>query len=87
MRRPRRSPAPRSGSGFATGVSSATGSRAVIDEELDLLREQFGDEVYDRSRAAEAREIFEQVALGEDFVEFLTLPAYDYLDEEGDTDG
>jgi malate synthase len=61
--------------------------RAVIDEELDLLREQFGDEVYDRSRAAEAREIFEQVALGEDFVEFLTLPAYDYLDEEGDTDG
>src|SRR5512133_1687613 len=61
--------------------------RVVIDEELDLLREQFGDEVYDRSRAAEAREIFEQVALGEDFVEFLTLPAYDYLDEEGDTDG
>ena len=61
--------------------------RAVIDEELDLLRGQFGDEVYDRSRAAEAREIFEQVALGEDFVEFLTLPAYDYLDEEGDTDG
>jgi malate synthase len=59
----------------------------VIDEELDLLREQFGDEVYDRSRAAEAREIFEQVALGEDFVEFLTLPAYAYLDEEGDTDG
>ncbi len=61
--------------------------RAVIDEELDLLRGQFGDEVYDRSRAAEAHEIFEQVALGEDFVEFLTLPAYDYLDEEGDTDG
>ena len=61
--------------------------RAVIDQELDLLREQFGDEVYDRSRAAEAREIFEQVALGEDFVEFLTLPAYDYLDEEGETDG
>ena len=61
--------------------------RAVIDEELDLLRGQFGDEVYDRSRAAEAHEIFEQVALGEDFVEFLTLPAYDYLDEEGDPDG
>ena len=60
---------------------------AVIDEELDLLRQQFGDEVYERSRTAEAREIFEQVALGEDFVEFLTLPAYDYLDEERDTDG
>jgi malate synthase len=31
-------------------------------------------------RFAEAREIFERVALGEDFVEFLTLPAYDYID-------
>jgi malate synthase len=58
----------------------------VIDEELERLREQFGDEVYERSRASEAREIFEQVALGEEFVEFLTLPAYDYLDER-DTNG
>ena len=29
---------------------------------------------------AEARELFEQVALGEEFVEFLTLPAYERLD-------
>ncbi len=28
----------------------------------------------------EARSVFERVALEEDFVEFLTLPAYDYLD-------
>ena len=34
------------------------------------------------SRADDARDVFEQVALGDDFVEFLTLPAYDYL--EGD---
>ena len=27
----------------------------------------------------EARELFEQVALGEEFVEFLTLPAYEHL--------
>jgi len=60
---------------------------AVIDEELEKLRQQFGDAVYERSRAGEAREIFEQVALGEEFVEFLTLPAYDYLDEEEETDG
>jgi malate synthase len=31
----------------------------------------------------EARELFEQVSLSEDFVEFLTLPAYDTLIEEG----
>jgi malate synthase len=30
----------------------------------------------------EARTLFEQVALGEDFVEFLTLPAYDRLVED-----
>ncbi len=31
-------------------------------------------------RVDEAREVFERVALGEDFPEFLTLVAYDYLD-------
>ena len=29
---------------------------------------------------AEARELFEQVALGDEFVEFLTLPAYERID-------
>jgi malate synthase len=60
--------------------------REVIDEELQSLRETFGDEIFDKSRADDAREIFEQVALGDEFVEFLTLPAYDYLDggEDGD---
>ena len=29
---------------------------------------------------AEARELFEQVALGDEFVEFLTLPAYEHID-------
>ena len=60
--------------------------RTVIDEELERLREQFGDEMYERSRAGEAREIFEQLALGDEFVEFLTLPAYDYLDDEEEHD-
>jgi len=31
-----------------------------------------------------AREIFEQVALGESFVEFLTLPAYDHMEDMND---
>jgi malate synthase len=55
--------------------------RVVIDEELQSLRETFGDEIYNKSRADDAREIFEQVALGDEFVEFLTLPAYDYLED------
>ena len=28
----------------------------------------------------EARALFEQVALGDEFVEFLTLPAYEHID-------
>jgi malate synthase len=42
----------------------------VIDEE------SASDEI-----SPEARELFEQVALADDFVEFLTLPAYDHLDD------
>jgi malate synthase len=55
--------------------------REVIGEELQSLRETFGDEMYEKSRADDARAIFEQVALGDDFIEFLTLPAYDYLED------
>ena len=56
-------------------------ARAVIDEELERLREEFGDEVFAKSRAGDARAIFEQVALGDELPEFLTLPAYDHLEE------
>jgi malate synthase len=56
--------------------------RAVIDEELGRLREEFGDEVFAKSRADDARTLFEQVALGDELEEFLTLPAYDYLEAD-----
>jgi malate synthase len=54
--------------------------REIEDEELAKLRETYGEELYGRGRFQEAREIFEQVALSEEFVEFLTLPAYERLD-------
>jgi malate synthase len=54
--------------------------RSVIDEEMARLRVEFGDEVFERSRADEARELFEEVALGEELAEFLTIPAYERLD-------
>jgi malate synthase len=54
--------------------------RGVIDEELARLRAEFGDEVFEHSRAADARELFEEVALGEELPEFLTIPAYERLD-------
>jgi malate synthase len=47
-------------------------ARAVEAAEVERLR---GDGCWD-----DARNVFEQVALGAEFAEFLTLPAYNYLD-------
>ena len=44
------------------------------------IRAEVGDETWEKGRPDETREIFERVALGDDFPEFLTLPAYDYID-------
>src|SRR5207253_1481544 len=54
--------------------------REIEDEELARLRETYGEELYGKGRFEEARRVFEQVALADEFVEFLTLPAYDLID-------
>ena len=54
--------------------------REVLDEEMGKIRAEVGDEVWEKGRPDETRRVFEQVALGEDFPEFLTLPAYELLD-------
>jgi malate synthase len=68
------------------GVSTADGTaitadyvRGIADEELAKIKDTVGAERYESGRYAEARELFEQVALADDFVEFLTLPAYERL--------
>ena len=48
----------------------------VIGEEVERMRAEPGGE----GRVDEARELFERVALGDRLAEFLTLPAYDYLE-------
>ncbi len=53
--------------------------RLLIDEEMEKIRQQVGEEAYRRGRFEEARRLFEQVALGEAFVEFLTIPAYEQI--------
>jgi malate synthase len=56
--------------------------RELATEELEKIRQEIGDdEWFEREgRPKDSREIFESVALsGEDFVEFLTLPAYERL--------
>ena len=54
--------------------------RQVLDEEMAAIRADVGDEVWEQGRPEETRRVFEQVALGEEFPEFLTLPAYELLD-------
>jgi malate synthase len=46
----------------------------------EQVRAVIAAETPEGGRFAEAREIFERVALSDDFVEFLTLPAYEYID-------
>jgi malate synthase len=50
--------------------------RELLDETVGRLHR---DPIVDPVRLAQARAIFEQVALGDDFVPFLTLPAYELL--------
>ncbi len=54
--------------------------RRLEAEELDKLRAAVGAATFEPGRFREAAEVFEQVALSDRFVEFLTLPAYDRID-------
>jgi malate synthase len=54
--------------------------RRLATEELATLRQAAGADTFEQGRFEEAAEVFEQVALSERFVEFLTLPAYDRID-------
>jgi malate synthase len=57
--------------------------RRIENLELDKIRDEVGDEFFfSEGRPEESRGLFERVALSEDFVEFLTLPAYEELPEE-----
>ena len=51
--------------------------RELETEELEKIRAEIGDDdwFYSEGRPDLSRELFERVALGDDFVEFLTLPA------------
>jgi malate synthase len=54
--------------------------RKVLDEETAKIRKSVGEETWCAGRPAETREVFERVALSRNLIEFLTLPAYEYLD-------
>ncbi|TLZ54678.1 MAG: malate synthase A, partial [Methanobacteriota archaeon] len=54
--------------------------RELEDRELARIRTSMGDEAFSHSKFREARTLFDHIALGDDFVEFLTIPAYERID-------
>ncbi|MQA92721.1 MAG: malate synthase A [Gemmatimonas sp.] len=54
--------------------------RDVLEQEMQRIHAEVGDETWRKGRPDETREIFERVALGEEFPDFLTLPAYEFLE-------
>ena len=50
--------------------------RGVVKEEVDRIRDEGGGD----RRLDEAEALFSEVALGAEYVEFLTLPAYEVLE-------
>jgi len=54
--------------------------REIADDELAKVRERLGEELWAKGRFAEARQVFEEVALSESFPAFLTLVAQRHID-------
>ena len=69
----------------ANDIVLDTGQQVTPDLVRRILREELarleGTDVAAAGRYRAAADLFEQVALAEDFPEFLTLPAYDLIDD------
>ena len=52
----------------------------LIEEEFAAIRTEVGDSEFMNGSWKKARSLFEQVALAPDFVDFLTIPAYEFID-------
>jgi malate synthase len=59
--------------------------RTVLAEEMDRIRLELGDHRFHSGRFEDARALFERLSTSEEFVEFMTLPAYDLLESTPDT--
>jgi malate synthase len=58
-------------------------SRQLVEEliavEIASIRDRVGDAAFALGRWGDARDLFTDLALAEDFAEFLTLPAYERM--------
>ncbi len=51
----------------------------LLEEEMDAIRSEVGDERFERGHFQRAMQLFDEMIRKDDFSEFLTLPAYQYL--------
>ena len=52
----------------------------MLEEEMDAIREELGDERFNNGRFDDAVNLFDEMIRSDEFPEFLTLPAYKYID-------
>jgi malate synthase len=53
--------------------------RKILAEELQNVRKLVGEEAYNSGTYEKAAKLFDEITTTKDFVEFLTLPAYNML--------
>jgi malate synthase len=54
--------------------------RKLLAEELPKVKTYLGDEAWEAGKYAEGAKLFDRITSDDRYVEFLTLPAYDYVD-------
>ncbi|MGC2484888.1 MAG: malate synthase A [Acidimicrobiales bacterium] len=66
--------------GITLSVGDKTVTESLVRDLLDVTEAELIDEGVAPRLVRTARALFEEVALGEEFATFLTLPAYEFLD-------
>ena len=51
----------------------------IIQQEIAAIEEDMGTDLFNTFPFDQARKVFEEVALADEFVDFLTLPAYEII--------
>jgi malate synthase len=54
--------------------------RDLLPLELTKIKEELGDAQYAKGKYDDAAKMFDELTTSDHFVEFLTLPGYDYID-------
>jgi malate synthase len=68
------------GGKFADGTKITTDLfRSILEEELEVIRIEVGDRDYANGHYERAAQIIDHIVTAKDFIEFLTLPAYKYI--------